>query len=192
MIKNKIITKIIALIMLAITIISSLPISSLAAMIDLDDDADFGVVSGSKNDYGHELHYAKVDGKNYLVFCTQYGKTSPSGSTYKYKTDFTLEYQSDRKSYKKVAEMIYFGYVMTYGTGLPKTDAAKKAACATQQYVWEYIKNNINSSYGSPGRNTWDSSYMSSSLYTKWLDKTKDLYDKYHDKTISLMVKLKN
>ena len=84
-----------------------MPISAFAKYItEIDDDAKFGVVSGSYSDYGHELHYAKYDSKTYLVFCAQYGETSPGGGTYEYDEDFKVELTEDRKSYKKICEMI--------------------------------------------------------------------------------------
>ena len=69
---------------------------------------------------------------------------------------------------------------MKYGTGLPTTDAAYSAACATQQYVWEYIHNNIDSSYTYPARDKWNSAYMSSSKYSTWLSETEGYYNQYH------------
>ena len=192
MVKKKIFTKLLAVLMLIVTILGMMPISVFAKYItEIDDDAKFGVVSGSLSDYGHELHYAKYDSKTYLVFCAQYGETSPGGGTYEYDDEFKVELKEDRKSYKKICEMIYFGYVMKYGTGLPDSTAAKKAACATQQYVWEYIKNNINSDYGAPSRSSWNSKYMSSSIYSDWLKKAEDNYDKYHGKGISFDGKTK-
>ena len=45
-------------------------------------------------EYGHELHYANYDGSQYLVFCTQYGVTSPSGGEYTYNGDFIVQYKN--------------------------------------------------------------------------------------------------
>ncbi len=67
--------RIVAVIMLVLLIINSLPMSSFAAFItDINSNAEFGVVSGSLGEYNHELHYANYDGATYLLFCTQYGK----------------------------------------------------------------------------------------------------------------------
>ena len=175
------IKKFTAVIMLILMIITSLPISAFATFItDIDSDAQFGVVSGSLSAYGHELHYAKYDGTTYLLFCAEYGQTSPTGKEYTYNSDFVAEYKANRPKYEKVAEMIYFGYAMEYGLGLPTSTEAKKAACATQQYVWEYIHDNIDSSKSHPTRNSWDSSYMSSSIYSSWLSATEKAYKEYH------------
>ena len=184
--------RIIAIIITIITILGTLPIASFAKYItDMNSNAKFGVISNSKETYGHEMHYATYDSTKYILFCTQYGETSPTGKTYKYNEDFQVELKEDRKSYEKIAEYIYFGYTMTYGTGLPKTKAAKRAACAAQQFTWEYIEDNINSSYGSPSRNSWNSTYMSSTLYNKWLKDTENKYDIYHNKNVSFDGKTK-
>ena len=56
--KNKT-KKIMAIILLVLTLCSSLPISSFATFItDINSNATFGVISGSLSAYGHELHYA--------------------------------------------------------------------------------------------------------------------------------------
>ena len=50
--------KIVAIVMLILLMINSLPLSSFAAFItDINSDAEFGVVSGSLGEYNHELHY---------------------------------------------------------------------------------------------------------------------------------------
>lgn len=50
---------------------------------------------------------------------------------------------------------------MKYGLGLPSSDEAYRAACCTQQYVWEYIHNNINSSFDAFPRDSWNGNFMS-------------------------------
>ena len=132
---------------------------------------------------GHEMHYANYDGVTYLLFCAQYGKTSPNGGTYVYDTQFKVQLNSG--AYHKIAEYIYFGYTMKYGTGLPTTTEAKIAACSTQQFVWEYIRDNITAQYGAPSRNSWNSSYMSSSIYSSWLGETESIYNNYHNGNVS-------
>lgn len=105
--KNKT-KKIIALIMLILTLCTSLPVNTFAAFItDINSNATFGVIPGSKENYGHELHCATYDGVTYLVFCTQFGATSPSGD-YTYNGDFIVHYKNSAPQYEKVAEMIYF------------------------------------------------------------------------------------
>lgn len=166
--------KIVAIVMLILLMINSLPLSSFAAFItDINSDAEFGVVSGSLGEYNHELHYAKYDGSTYLLFCTQYGKKSPTGRDYEYGSEFLAEFKENRAEYQNMAEMIYFGYAMNHGMGLPGSHDAKVDACCTQQYVWETLGN-------APSRDSWDSSYMSSSKYSSWLSKTQGYYNQYH------------
>ena len=181
--KNKT-KKIVAIICLIFMTISSLPLQTFAAFItDMNSNAKFGVISGSLSSYNHELHYVTYDGKTYVAFCCQRGVTSPDGSEYTYDNEFKVKYKNDLPKYEKIAEMIYFGYTMNHGTGLPTTTQAKKDACATQQYVWEYIHSNIDSSLDKPSRDSWNSSYMSSSIYSSWLSKTEDYYKQYHGNT---------
>lgn len=160
-----------------IMVIGAFPITSFAGtyITDMNSDANFGVVSGSYSDYGHELHYAKYDGKTYIVFCAQYGKTSPNGSSYEFGKDFKTYVNNYGDTYKQIAKYISFGYTMQYGDGLPSTKAEKIAACCTQQYVWETLGVN-------PTRSSWDSTYMSDSLYKSWLKDTEDLIDIYYNK----------
>ena len=136
--------KIMAIISLILVIINFLPMNAFATFItDINSNAQFGVISGSLANYGHELHYANYDGGRYLVFCTEYGETSPNGSDYTYNGDFIVHYKSNLPQYEKIAEMIYFGYTMNYGYDIPTSADAIRAACCTQQWVWEYIHNNI-------------------------------------------------
>ena len=174
--------KVMAIIMLILMLINAMPISAFATFItDINSDATFGVISGSLSEYGHELHYANYDGSKYIAFCTQYGKTSPTGREYTFNNEFYAEYKENRPEYERIAEMIYFGYTMNYGLGIPSSTEAKKAACATQQYVWEYIYNNIDSSGKTPpSRNSWSGGYMSSSQYSNWVSNTENLYNQYH------------
>ncbi len=71
--------KIMAIVCLILTLLTSLPLQTFATFItDINSNAQFGVIGGSKENYGHELHYANYDGTTYLVFCTNYGATSPN------------------------------------------------------------------------------------------------------------------
>ena len=112
---NKSFKKVLATLMLVLMLCNTLPISSFAAYItEMNSDAEFGVISGSLSAYNHELHYATYDGATYIVFCTQRGIKSPNGSTYQYNSDFIVQINNDRAAYKKIAEMIYFGYTMKH------------------------------------------------------------------------------
>ena len=178
--------KIIAILSLLLILLTSLPTGVFATYINsMNSNARFGVIQGSLDKYGHELHYANYDGQTYIVFCTQYGITSPSGGEYLFNKDFNIETKESRTEYEKIAQMIYFGYTSKYGTGIPTSDEAGKAACATQQYVWEYINDNINASYGYPGRDSWNSGYMSSAFYDSWLRETETALNNYYNNHVS-------
>lgn len=176
--------KLVSILMLVLILLSSIPINAFAAFItDINSDAQFGVISGSLTEYGHELHYSNYDGTTYLLFCTQYGMKSPNGSSYSFNGDFVTQYKAQRSEYEKIAEYIYFGYTSKHGMGLPTNASAKKDACCTQQFVWEYIKNNIDGNMKCPSRDSWKSNYMSSGLYANWLNETESAYNQYHRNT---------
>lgn len=169
--------KIMAVICLLLVLVTSLPIQTFAAFItDMNSNAEFGVISGSLETYGHELHYANYDGATYMLFCTQFGITSPNGSAYVYGNEFLAQFKESRPEYQKIAEMIYFGYSMNYGMGLPGSYDAQKAAACTQQYVWEQLGS-------APSRDSWNASYMSSGIYASWLAQTEAYYNQYHGNT---------
>lgn len=172
--------QLVAMLLSLLIIISKFPATVYAStfITDMKSDAEFGIVSGSYDKYGHEMHYAKYDGKTYIVFCVQYGKTSPTGTTYEYGKDFVKYVNRSGDTYRKIADYIAFGYTLQYGDGLPNTKAEWIAACCTQQFVWETLGVN-------PTRSSWDSTYMSDSLYKSWLADTEDLIDLYYNKQVS-------
>lgn len=161
-------------------ILSAFPSTVFAAtyITDMNSNAKFGVIEGSLDDYGHEMHYSTYDGKTYIVFCVQYGKTSPNGSTYEYGKEFKKYLNRSGDLYERIADYIAFGYTLQYGDGLPSTTFEWKAACCTQQFVWETLGVN-------PSRSSWNSTYMSDSLYKKWKADTEELIDLYYNKQIS-------
>lgn len=161
-------------------ILSAFPSTVFAAtyITDMNSNAKFGVIEGSLDDYGHEMHYSTYDGKTYIVFCVQYGKTSPNGSTYEYGKEFKKYLNRSGDLYERIADYIAFGYTLQYGDGLPSTTSEWKAACCTQQFVWETLGVN-------PSRSSWNSTYMSDSLYKKWKADTEELIDLYYNKQIS-------
>ncbi len=179
--------KLISMLMALMICLSAFPITSFAStfITDMNSDAQFGVISGTLDKYGHELHYAKYDGKTYIVFCVQYGKTSPNGSTYKYGTDFKKYVNREGATYEKIADYIAFGYTLQHGGGLPSTKQEWIDACCTQQFVWETLGVN-------PTRSSWNSTYMSDSLYKEWKADTEDLIDLYYDKQVSFNGTTKN
>ncbi len=181
--KNKT-KKIMSVICLMLILLTSLPIQTFATFItDINSNAQFGVISGSLANYGHELHYANYAGVGYMAFCTQYGVKSPNGSEYVYNGDFIVHYKNTLPHYEKIAEMIYFGYTMHYGYGIPTSPDAIRAACCTQQWVWEYIHNNIDGSSRVPTRESWNGNYMSTGHLADWTARTEAYYNQYHGNT---------
>ena len=167
-------------IMIMLVLFTSLPISTFAAYItEFNGSAEFGPIPGSLSEYKHELHYATYDGQTYLIFCAEQGRKSPQGIFTK-DEDFLISYKENLPAYKELAEMIFFGHTINYGTGLPQDDAAKSSACACQQFIWEYIHNNIDSSQTVTDRDSWNGSYMSSAIYETWYSNARRLYDEYH------------
>ena len=172
--------RVMSMLLSLLIILSAFPSTVFAAtyITDMNSNAKFGVIEGSLDDYGHEMHYSTYDGKTYIVFCVQYGKTSPNGSTYEYGKEFKKYLNRSGDLYERIADYIAFGYTLQYGDGLPSTTAEWKAACCTQQFVWETLGVN-------PSRSSWNSTYMSDSLYKKWKADTEDLIDLYYNKQIS-------
>lgn len=178
--------KLISMLMALVICLSAFPITSFAAYItDMNSDAQFGVVSGSYEKYGHEMHYAKYDGRTYLTFCCQWGVKSPDGSTYEYNKDFVKYVNRSSSTYKDIADHIAFGYTMLYGDGLPSTKSEWIAACCTQQYVWETLGVN-------PSRSSWSDEYMNNTLFNKWLSDTESLMNQYYNKYPSFDGSTKN
>ena len=99
-----------AIICLALLLLTSLPINTFAAFItDMNSNAQFGVISGSLAKVGHELHYATYDGQTYIAFCCQKGVKSPNGSEYTFKWRFlcrTILYWVKASSYKRRGDSV--------------------------------------------------------------------------------------
>lgn len=178
--------KLISKLMALVICLSAFPITSFAAYItDMNSDAQFGVVSGSYEEYGHEMHYAKYDGRTYLTFCCQWGVKSPDGSTYEYGSDFRTYVNNYGNTYDQIAKYVAFGYTMQYGDGLPSTKSEWIAACCTQQYVWETLGVN-------PSRSSWNDTYMNDSLFREWKAETDKMIDIYYNKKPSFNGSTKN
>lgn len=178
--------KLISMLMALVICLSAFPITSFAAYItDMNSDAQFGVVSGSYEKYGHEMHYAKYDGRTYLTFCCQWGVKSPNGSTYEYGSDFKTYMNNYGSTYDEIAKYVAFGYTMQYGDGLPSSKNEWIAACCTQQYVWEKLGVN-------PTRSSWNDTYMNDSLFREWKAETDKMIDIYYNKKPSFNSSTKN
>ncbi len=176
----------VTMLMSLLILLSAFPLTSFAAYItDMNSDAQFGVVSGSYEKYGHEMHYAKYDGRTYLTFCCQWGVKSPDGSTYEYGNDFRTYVNNYGNTYDQIAKYVAFGYTMQYGDGLPSSKSEWIAACCTQQYVWETLGVN-------PSRSSWNGTYMNDSLFKEWKADTDRLIDIYYNKKPSFNGSTKN
>ncbi len=176
----------ITMLMSLLIILSAFPLTSFGAYItDMNSDAQFGVVSGSYEKYGHEMHYAKYDGRTYLTFCCQWGVKSPNGSTYEYGNDFRTYVNNYGSTYDEIAKYVAFGYTMQYGDGLPSSKSEWIAACCTQQYVWEKLGVN-------PTRSSWNDEYMNDTLFREWKSETEKLIDIYYNKKPSFNNTAKN
>ena len=150
--------------------------------IDTGDEVYLGTIEDSWDTVGHDLHYALYNGTYYMAFCLQlWVDVKNDWSTVG--TDVTVVHNAS--DYEQIAKMVFFGYTSIYGTGIPTTKAAWSAAACTQQYIWDYIYENVNSSYGTVDHDSWNSSYMSSSIYEEWLEETEEALDEYYNNEVS-------
>lgn len=152
-------------------------IMTLDALSQLTSNAVFGVVVGSLNRFGHEMHFARVNGQEFLVFCMEYGKTSPTNHEYVYGSEFTA-YTDETLA--GLATEIYFGHVIEYGTGIPSTDEGWKSAIAAQQQCWWTSKEEgYMSKY--PIESTWKSNWLTYSSYLEWYNALEQRISQYYD-----------
>lgn len=120
------------------------------------EDTNLGKVSGASKidvtaemNYGHEIHWGTVGGKNYPLFCIEYGATSPDSS-----------YLAGKKAMAsnnalEAARWIFAGYYMEHGNAISKKDMAM-----CQKKVWSIMGDST----------SWD---FSDSDYKKWCDNAK-------------------
>ena len=120
------------------------------------EDTNLGKVSdASKIDvtaemnYGHEIHWGTVGGKNYPLFCIEYGATSPDSS-----------YLAGKKAMAsnnalEAARWIFAGYYMEHCNAISKKDMAM-----CQKKVWSIMGDST----------SWN---FSDSDYKEWCDNAK-------------------
>ena len=120
------------------------------------EDTNLGKVSGASKidvtaemNYGHEIHWGTVGGKNYPLFCIEYGATSP---------DFS--YLAGKKAMAsnnalEAARWIFAGYYMEHGNAISKKDMAM-----CQKKVWSIMGDST----------SWN---FSDSDYKEWCDNAK-------------------
>lgn len=120
------------------------------------EDTNLGKVSGASKidvtaemNYGHEIHWGTVGGKNYPLFCIEYGATSPDSS-----------YLAGKKAMAsnnalEAARWIFAGYYMEHGNAIIKKDMAM-----CQKKVWSIMGDST----------SWN---FSDSDYKEWCDNAK-------------------
>lgn len=120
------------------------------------EDTNLGKVSGASKidvtaemNYGHEVHWGTVGGKNYPLFCIEYGATSPDSS-----------YLAGKKAMAsnnalEAARWIFAGYYMEHGNAISKKDMAM-----CQKKVWSIMGDST----------SWN---FSDSDYKEWCDNAK-------------------
>lgn len=120
------------------------------------EDTNLGKVSGASKigvtaemNYGHDIHWANVDGDKYPLFCIEYGTTSPESSY--------LEGKKAMASANalKAAKWIFAGYYMEHGNNIDKKDMAM-----CQKKVWSIMGDST----------SWN---FSDSDYKEWCDNAK-------------------
>lgn len=120
------------------------------------EDTNLGKVSGASKidvtaemNYGHEIHWGTAGGKNYPLFCIEYGATSPDSS-----------YLAGKKAMAsnnalEAARWIFAGYYMEHGNAISKKDMAM-----CQKKVWSIMGDST----------SWN---FSDSDYKEWCDNAK-------------------
>lgn len=141
------------------------------------EDTNLGKVSGASKidvtaemNYGHEIHWGTVGGKNYPLFCIEYGATSPDSS-----------YLAGKKAMAsnnalEAARWIFAGYYMEHGNAISKKDMAM-----CQKKVWSIMGDST----------SWN---FSDSDYKEWCDNAKanmkklNTYPSFDEKNIGNLV----
>ena len=115
------------------------------------EDTNLGKVSGASKidvtaemNYGHEIHWGTVGGKNYPLFCIEYGATSPDSS-----------YLAGKKAMAsnnalEAARWIFAGYYMEHGNAISKKDMAM-----CQKKVWSIMGDSTSWNFSDSDYNEW-------------------------------------
>lgn len=113
--------------------------------------ANLGKVSGASKigvtaemNYGHDIHWANVDGDKYPLFCIEYGTTSPESSY--------LEGKKAMASANalKAAKWIFAGYYMEHGNNIDKKDMAM-----CQKKVWSIMGDSTSWTFSDSDYKAW-------------------------------------
>ena len=144
---NQLLKKILAIVLTILMIATTIPLNVFAASSNMnlgEKDNNSTISVKKETHYGHELHYTPVGGTNYPLFCIEYGKTSPSGSSLG-----TKGKPSDSKVLS-AAQWIFAGYYMEHGNDIDWLDMAY-----CQKKVWAVMGSNTSWSFSDTGYNNW-------------------------------------
>ena len=113
--------------------------------------ANLGKVSGASKigvtaemNYGHDIHWANVDGDKYPLFCIEYGTTSPESSYLEGKK--AMASANDLKA----AKWIFAGYYMEHGNNIDKKDMAM-----CQKKVWSIMGDSTSWTFSNSDYKAW-------------------------------------
>lgn len=143
--KSKMLKKMVAFILTVLMVITTIPLTTFAAGMNLGDvENNTNIPISVSMHYGHELHTTTVNGQSYPLFCIEYGKSSPNSST--------LESQgvpSDSRVLE-AARWIFAGYYMKHGNSINWLDMAY-----AQKKAWSVLGWETSWSFSSSGYNEW-------------------------------------
>ena len=144
---NQLLKKILAIFLTVLMIATTIPFNVFAASSNMnlgEKDNNSTISVKKETHYGHELHTTTVGGETYPLFCTEYGKTSPSSSSLG-----TKGKPSDSKVLS-AAQWIFAGYYMEHGNDIDWLDMAY-----CQKKVWTVMGSNTSWSFSDTGYNNW-------------------------------------
>ena len=134
--------KTITFLLTLLMIISSFPITTLAA--DLSKVSNSKVEVTATKQYGHEVHIGTANGNKYPLYCIEYGATSPSSSYLKGRKAMAS------KEAVEAAKWIYAGYYMEHGNSIDYLDMAY-----CQKKVWSIMGASTSWQFSSTGYDNW-------------------------------------
>lgn len=140
------IKKITAILLMLVMLLTTLPLSVFAS-----EDINLGEEPGNSNinisvvkQYGHELHTTTINGRTYPLFCTEYGKKSPSNST------MGSQGVPNDANLLEAARWIFAGYYWSHGNNIDYLDMAY-----CQKKVWSVMGWNTSWNFSDAGYNAW-------------------------------------
>lgn len=143
--KGRMLKKILAFILTALMVVTTIPLTTFAAGMNLGDvDNNKNIPISVSMHYGHELHTTTVNGQTYPLFCIEYGKSSPNSSTLG-----TQGAPTDSKVLE-AARWIFAGYYMKHGNSIDWLDMAY-----TQKKAWSVLGWETSWSFSSSGYDEW-------------------------------------